>query len=231
MAKSSRIEQLIEDIFVFVDGCKTSPLSSNKVIVPKDEFYDLLEELKMKTPDEIKRCQKILSNREMIMKEAEFKAAGIIEEANKKAARLVSEHEILQQAYNQSNDLIRQANEEAQKISTQTKADADAIMEGAYTYTNDLLTMIENILTDSYNNTKASYDNMLNTLNASLKIVQDNKKELNSRSESDVSQELQEELEDNGSQVEEDSPMDDLPSFNDEDFSFDSEVFVDNIDQ
>lgn len=231
MAKSSRIEQLIEDIFVFVDGCKTSPLSSNKVIVPKDEFYDLLEELKMKTPDEIKRCQKILSNREMIMKEAEFKAAGIIEEANKKAARLVSEHEIMQQAYNQANDLIRQANEEAQKISAQSKADSDEIMQGAYTYTNDLLTMIENILSDSYNSTKASYDNMLNTLNASLKIVQDNKKELNNNASSNVPDDIKEELDGSDAQEEKQNDIDELPSFSDEDFSFDSEVFIDNIDQ
>ena len=59
----SRIEQLIDDIYEFIESCKMQPLSQTKVIVPKDELYDLLDELKLRTPDEIKRYQKIIANK------------------------------------------------------------------------------------------------------------------------------------------------------------------------
>ena len=69
----SRIEQLIDDIYEFIESCKMQPLSQTKVIVPKDELYDLLDELKLRTPDEIKRYQKIIANKDAILADAQAK--------------------------------------------------------------------------------------------------------------------------------------------------------------
>ena len=60
---SSRIEQLIDEIEEYIDSCKYQPLSSTKIIVNKEEIDELLRDLRMKTPDEIKRYQKIISNK------------------------------------------------------------------------------------------------------------------------------------------------------------------------
>lgn len=56
----SRIEQLIDEIEEFVESCKPQPFSQTKIIVPKDELFELLTELRLKTPDEIKRYRKSL---------------------------------------------------------------------------------------------------------------------------------------------------------------------------
>ena len=61
---SSRIEQLIDEIEEYIEGCKPKFMSSTEIIVNKDEIDELLRELRMKTPDEIKRYQKIISNKE-----------------------------------------------------------------------------------------------------------------------------------------------------------------------
>ena len=60
----SRIEQLISDIEAYIDNCKYQPFSNNKIIVDKDQLEDMLSELRLKTPDEIKKYQKILNNKE-----------------------------------------------------------------------------------------------------------------------------------------------------------------------
>ena len=60
---SSRIEQLIDEIEEYIEGCKPKFMSSTEIIVNKDEIDELLRELRMKTPDEIKRYQKIISNK------------------------------------------------------------------------------------------------------------------------------------------------------------------------
>lgn len=52
---SSRIEQIIEEIEEYVDSCKYQPLSTTKIVVNKEEIEELLRELRLKTPDEIKR--------------------------------------------------------------------------------------------------------------------------------------------------------------------------------
>ena len=78
---SSRIEQLIDEIEEYIDSCKHQPLSNTKIIVNKDEIDELLRELRMKTPDEIKRYQKIISNKEAILNDARAKAEALINEA------------------------------------------------------------------------------------------------------------------------------------------------------
>mgnify|MGYP000784547477 FL=1 len=96
---SSRMEQIIEEIEEYIDNCKYQPLSSTKIVVNKDELEELLTELKMKTPEEIKRYQKIISNKEAILADAQAKADAIIAQAQVQTSELVSEHQIMQQAY------------------------------------------------------------------------------------------------------------------------------------
>ena len=71
---SSRIEQIIEEIEEYIDSCKFQPLSTTKIIVNKDQIDELLRELRMKTPDEIKRYQKIIANKDAILADAQAKA-------------------------------------------------------------------------------------------------------------------------------------------------------------
>ena len=71
---SSRIEQIIEEIEEYVESCKYQPLSTTKIVVNKEELEELLRELRLKTPDEIKRYQKIISNKDAILADAKAKA-------------------------------------------------------------------------------------------------------------------------------------------------------------
>ena len=75
---SSKIEQLIDEIEDYIASCKYQTLSNSKIIVNKEEIDSLLRELKMKTPEEIKRYQKIISNKEAILNDAREKASALI---------------------------------------------------------------------------------------------------------------------------------------------------------
>ena len=76
---SSKMEQIIEEIEEYIDGCKFQPLSSTKIIVNKEELEELIAELRAKTPEEVKRYQKIISNKEAILADAQAKADQIID--------------------------------------------------------------------------------------------------------------------------------------------------------
>ena len=60
---ASRIEQIIEEIEEYIDGCKFQALSSTKIVVNKEELEEMLRELRMKTPDEIKRYRRSSATR------------------------------------------------------------------------------------------------------------------------------------------------------------------------
>ena len=112
---SSRIEQIIEEIEEYVESCKYQPLSTTKIVVNKEELEELLRELRLKTPDEIKRYQKIISNKDAILADAQNKADAIIAEAQAKAREMVEQSEVMQSAYAQANETVNNANQQALK--------------------------------------------------------------------------------------------------------------------
>ena len=106
---SSKIEQIIDDIEDYIESCKPKFMSNTDIIVNKDTMEELLRELRMKTPDEIKRYQKIINNKEAILADAQAKAQALIDEATIHTTELVNEHEIMQQAYTQANEVVAMA--------------------------------------------------------------------------------------------------------------------------
>ena len=211
---TKRIEQLIEEIFEFVESCKASAFSGSKVIVPKEELYDLLDELRLKVPEEIKRCQKMIANRDAIIADAEDKAAAIEQAARSQAQMLVNDNEITQQAYYQANEMVRQATEHAEALVAQAQEEAMQIRQGALGYTNDMLGRVEQLLASSYEITKNRSDAMLESMRQNLEIVAANRRELNGEAEP---QEIGQEPMTGRAQT-------------DDDFDFDENTFLDNIE-
>ena len=175
---SSRIEQLIDEIEEYIDNCKYQPLSNSKIIVNKDEIDDLLRELRQKTPEEIKRYQKIISNKEAILNDAREKAQALINEATEHTTELINEHEIMQQAYAQANEIVTQATAQAQEIIDNATSDANAIRIGAIQYTDDLIANAESIIGHTLDSYTTKYDGLISSLQECYETVRANRAEL-----------------------------------------------------
>lgn len=174
----SKIEQIITEIEEYVDSCKFVALSSSKIVVNKEEIDELLAELRLKTPDEIKKYRKIISNKEAILNDARERAEAMIAEATAHITELVSEHEIMQQAYQQANDVVQQATTQAQTILDTSTEEANMVRGAAMQYTDDTLANLQGILTNGMNNFQDKYESLMRSLNTSLEVVVDNRKEL-----------------------------------------------------
>ena len=186
----SRIEEKIEDIYAFVECCKMQLLSATKVVVPKNELYDLLDDLRRDVPDEIKRYQKMLSQRDAILEDAEEKAASILEEAKEQYKALVEEHSIMQQAYQQAEAMVNEANKEATAIITAARRQAEEIGSGAIYYTTDMLDVTEKLLASAYESAVSNANALENALKNNIETIRKNKAEL---IESNQPEETQEE--------------------------------------
>ena len=175
---SSRIEQLIDEIEDYIESCKPKFMSSTEIIVNKDEIDELLRELRMKTPDEIKRYQKIISNKEAILNDAKAKAEALINEATVHTNELINEHEIMQQAYAQANEIVMAATDQAQQILDNATNDANDIRIGAVQYTDDLLANAESIIGHTLNSYTSKYDSLVTSLQECYDVVRNNRAEL-----------------------------------------------------
>ncbi len=180
---SSRIEQIIEEIEEFIDSCKFQPLSSTKIVVNKEELEELLRELRMKTPDEIKRYQKIISNKDAILEDAQTKADNIIAEAQAQAQKIVSESEVMQVALQQSNQLIEQTNAQAQEIMDKATEDSNSIRMSAIRYTDEMLDNLEKIMSHTIDSAGTKYNNFINSIQSCYDIVTKNRSELSPQTE------------------------------------------------
>lgn len=178
MANASKIEDIIDEIENYIDECKPSAFSSSKIIVNRDEIETLLQELRTKTPDEIKKYQRMIANREQILADAKAKADEIINQAHVQNNELVSEHQIMQQAYAQANEVILIAQKNAQEKIDRATEDANNIRMGAIAYTDELLANIQTILANSIETTKSHNESFLATMQTYLDTVDANRASL-----------------------------------------------------
>lgn len=175
---SSRIEQLIDELEEYIESCKPKFMSSSEIIVNKEEIDELLRDLRMKTPDEIRRYQKIISNKEAILNDARAKAEALINEATLHTNELINEHEIMQQAYAQANEVVSMASQQAQEILDNATIEANNVRAAAMQYMDDMLAHLENIINSATQSARSGYENFTLSMNQYRDIIQSNRNEL-----------------------------------------------------
>ena len=124
----------LEDI---LDKSKHVPFTE-KGIVDKEEMLDIIREIRIKLPDELKQAKWIKEERGRILQEAEKEADDIVREAENRIISMIDEHEITRKAYDQKAEIIETANEMSREITKGTKDYADGILENLENAINDI---------------------------------------------------------------------------------------------
>lgn len=180
----SKIEQIISEIEEYLDGCKPQAFSgSKKIIVEKDVIDEMLVELRMSTPEEIKRYQKIIASKDAILGEAQKQADEMVADATRQAQQMVDESELVQAATRQAQDMVDEANDKAQVIVDNAVREANSIREGAMMYTDSALKNLQTIISQSMEDSRSRFDAYIGQMQSSLDVVVANRRELNAADE------------------------------------------------
>ncbi len=107
----------LEELF---NNSRPIPLTHN-VIVDEDKFLDIIDQMRITIPEEVKKAQKIYSEKERILAQAQEESTRITAKAREKAEQLVDENGIVQEAKHRAEQILEQARMEAEGI----KADGD----------------------------------------------------------------------------------------------------------
>ena len=134
---------LLEALEDILDKSRGVPFS-NKCIVNKEEILDMIKEIRIKLPDELKQAKWIKEERQRILVEAQNEADGIIKEAENRIISMIDEHEITKKAYEKKVEIIETANEMSREIKSGTEAYADNILAGIEVALEDALKVIKN---------------------------------------------------------------------------------------
>lgn len=134
---------LLETLEEMLENSKTVPFSG-KSIVEKEEILDIIKEIRLKLPDELKQAKWIKEERQRILVEAQKEADDIVKEAENRIISMIDEHEITRKAYEQKAHIIETANEMSREISKGTKDYADNLLEKIEVVLEDALKTVQN---------------------------------------------------------------------------------------
>jgi len=115
-----------------------------KLIVDAQRSWDLIDQMRISVPEEVKQAQRVNQERDRIIAQAKEEAGRIIELARQEAAKLTEEHEIAQQAQALAATIEARARREAENV--QYEAD-EYVMEVLTKLDEDLartLTVVRN---------------------------------------------------------------------------------------
>jgi len=118
---------------------------SGKCLVDKEEILELIKEMRVKLPDDIKQAKWIKDERQRILLEAQKEANNMLKEAESRISSLVDEHQITKQAQEQSQEIIANAQRKAREMRL-----------GANEYVDSILAKLEGFLNDTIQEIKSN---------------------------------------------------------------------------
>ena len=134
---------LLETLEDILERSKTLPFTE-KAVIDKEEFFEIIKEIRLKLPDELKQAKWVKEERERILEQANKEANDVVKEAENRIISMIDEHEITKKAYEQKAEIIEAANEMSREISNGTKEYADNVLQGIEVALEDALKIIQN---------------------------------------------------------------------------------------
>lgn len=144
------ILQLIDRLEELFNESKAIPLTRN-VMVDEDRMLDIIDQMRIAIPEEVKKAQQLLGQRDRVLAQAQEEANRTLEIARQKADQLVTKDNILVEAQRRAEQITAHARAEAEN----TRGDADE-------YVIDSLTQLQ-----------AELERITNQVNNGIQTVQD----------------------------------------------------------
>jgi len=116
------ILQLIDRLEELFNEGKAIPFTHN-VAVDEDRMLDIIDQMRISIPEEVKKAQQLLTQKDRVMAQAQEEANRTIEIAREKADELIKK-----------DNIVAEAGRRADQILSQARADAEATRHEADDY-------------------------------------------------------------------------------------------------
>ena len=101
--ENMEIFTLLETIEDMLENSKEVPFT-HKAIIDKEEVLDIIKEIRLKLPEELKQAKVIKEEHDRIISKANEEASEIVKEAENRIISMIDEHEITRKAYEQKDN-------------------------------------------------------------------------------------------------------------------------------
>lgn len=110
------IDEILEEMDELLDKSASMPFVSHKKLVDGERMRELINDIRLNMPHELKEAKKIEFDCQRILNEAKLNAEGIIRKAEERASQIVSQEAIVAEARKKAVDVLKKAQAAAANI-------------------------------------------------------------------------------------------------------------------
>ncbi len=147
------IDETLEMMDEMLDKAVNVPLTNKKSLIDVEKMRELIEEIRLNMPKEIKQARDLVNDRKTILNDAKNEASAIVARAEQRAAALVSQQEIVRHATARANEINAAAQEQTKELRDMTNK-----------YVDNMLTKIEELLQNDIIDIKKARSALKNTI-------------------------------------------------------------------
>ena len=147
------IDETLEMMDEMLDKAVNVPLTNKKSLIDVEKMRELIEEIRLNMPKEIKQARDLVNDRKTILNDAKNEASAIVARAEQRAAALVSQQEIVRHATARANEINAAAQEQTKELRDLTNK-----------YVDNMLTKIEELLQNDIIDIKKARSALKNTI-------------------------------------------------------------------
>ena len=172
------IEELIANIDEIMDGARAVPFSADKCVVDGRELRNVVEEIRMNLPQEIRQSRAVMTDRDKIISEARKEADEILSKAQERARAMVAQEAVYKEAKEKADKMIATAEEKANEI-----------LRGAFTFSDEMLLNTENAVNQSLENVRQTRKGLRTAVKSRFGTAKNGKNGENAGNPNNVSEE------------------------------------------
>lgn len=113
------IDEILDEMDELLDKSTTVPFVSHKKIMDGERMRELINDVRLNMPHELKEAKKIEFDCQRILNEAKLNAEAIIRKAEERAAQIVSKEAIVTEAKKKAMDILTKAQTAARNLQQQ----------------------------------------------------------------------------------------------------------------
>jgi len=135
----ANLESILNEMDEVLESATTLPLTS-KCMVDADRIRDLIDDIRLNIPSEIKQARAVVADRNEILSMAKQEAEELIRKAEERAKALVDNDTIVRQANAKGMALLSEASQKASEMVNQATARSNELLSQSSTKATEMLT-------------------------------------------------------------------------------------------
>ena len=166
------IDEILEDIEETLDKAPTIPFVNHKKVVDGERMRELINDIRINLPHELKEAKKIEYDSERIISDAKLNADAIIRKAEEKASQLVAKEPIVIEARKRADDIVRDAKERALEMIRRAQTSSAKLEKEAALSAAKMLSDAETLYNRNLTEVRAAKEKLQRELRTSPALTQ-----------------------------------------------------------